>query len=371
MALVIILQEIRMKMRKIKLRTLLLIFLIFFALVLVLLVALLFGNMFSMSFEMEFIRPHHAMSEMVELIDVNDLLLRMGIKAVGFALLVAIGGAIAISKFLSKDIVKSTNLAKGIVDGNFHPTTSRIVELDNLNDSLVDINTRLGLKNQNRKSIYDQLYHQSLTPIAIIKNILEGVEDGVVEMDEQEIKACKVQLENLQELIDNMGLIVEGQIYENVMKIETFEMGQLIRKIVNGYRTSFEKKKIKIEMGPESNVMVESDRFKISQAIYSLVSNALKYSDPGSSVAIEYYSENDNVVIKIKDHGRGIKKEELKHVFKAYYRGSDVQEIPGQGIGLYLVRQNIESCLGQVTIESDLNEGTIVTIILPLHYKKD
>lgn len=357
-----------MKTRKIRIRTLMLTFLIFFALALVLLVTLLFANMFSMGFEMEFIRPHHGMSEMIDLIDVNALLLRIGIKAVAVVLVVATIAAVVISRMLSKDIVKSTNLAKGIVDGNFTPETSRITELDDLNDSLVDINTRLSIKNQNRKSIYDQLYHQSLTPIAIIKNILEGVEDGVMEMDNQEIKACQVQLDNLQELIDNMGLIVDGQLYEDVLKIETFDLGQLVRRIVNGYRAGFENKGIKINLANDQKVMMTSDRFKISQAIYSLVSNALKYSSANTTVEVGYYLSGDEVVINVKDQGQGIKEEELKHVFKAYYRGRDVRQIPGQGIGLYLVKANIESCKGTVTIRSSLNEGTIVTIHLPTNY---
>lgn len=347
-----------------------LVFLIFFALALLLLVTLLFGNMFSKGFEMEFIRPHHGMAEMIDLLDVNALLLKIGIKAVAVVLVVATIGAVAISRMLSKDIVKSTNLAKGIVDGNFAPETSRIAELDDLNDSLVDINTRLNLKNQNRKSIYDQLYHQSLTPIAIIKNILEGVEDGVMEMDNQEIKACQVQLDNLQELIDNMGLIVDGQLYEDLLKIETFDLGQLVRRIVNGYRTGFENKGIEITLANDQKVMMNSDRFKISQAIYSLISNALKYSNANTTVEVGYYLRGEGVMINVKDQGKGIKTEELKHVFKAYYRGSDAMGIPGQGIGLYLVKQNIESCKGTVTIRSSLNEGTIVSIYLPLNYNK-
>ncbi len=366
-----ILRETMMKTRKVKIRNLMLVFLIFFALVLVLLVALLFGNMFSTGFEMEFIRPHHGMSEMVALIDVNELLLKIGAKAVAVALGVAMIGAAIISKILAKDIIKSTNLAKAVVDGDFTPATSRIVELDSLNDSLVDINTRLGIKNQNRKSIYDQLYHQSLTPIAIIKNILEGVEDGVMDMDAREIKSCQVQLENLQELIDNMELIVEGRLYDNVLKVETFDLGGLINKIVNGYRASFKSRNMKIDVANDQKVTVTSDRFKISQAIYSLVSNALKYSPSNTKVEIGYYVVGDEVVINVKDQGRGIRQDDLKHIFKAYYRGSDTREIPGQGIGLYLVKQNVESCHGQVTIRSSLNEGTIVTLRLPLNYTED
>lgn len=144
-----------MKARKIKISTLLLILLMFFALILVSFVILLFGNLFSQGFEMEFIRPHHRMAEIVALVDINDLLIKIGLRAAGLALVFAVFFAYVISKMLSKDIVNSSKSAKQIVEGGFTPGASRIVELDSLNDSLVDINTRLQIKNQNRKSIYD------------------------------------------------------------------------------------------------------------------------------------------------------------------------------------------------------------------------
>ncbi len=359
-----------MQKRKIKIRTLMMVVMIISAVILVSLSTLMFGELFSSGFRAQFVPDGHH-SGYITVVDVEQLLLEVGFKVAAVGILFSVCLAFLVSRWLSKDVLKSVDSAKSITDEKFVPiSNSKIQEFDNLNDTLIDINTRLNIKNQNRKNIYDQLYHQSRTPLTIMKNILEGIEDGVVEMDDDEIRVCQNQVENLQELIDNMELMIDGS-YELVkMRLESFDLRDIIKKIVSGYQRQFNQKGIELKINNDQITKVYNDRFKISQSIYNLVNNAFKYTNPGGTVELDYYSEDDKAIIKVKDTGIGITKSELEHIFKAFYRGEGVSMVPGEGIGLYMLKENIEACQGLVRVMSTPGEGTLFTIEIPIHYQE-
>jgi len=119
---------------------------------------------------------------------------------------------------------------------------------------------------------------------------------------------------------------------------------------------------------PVETTFVNADRDKIGQVIHNLISNAVKYSPQGSIINIACVTVNGLANITVKDHGMGIKPEDIDKIFDRYYRvdGDHMFSISGFGIGLYLCAEIIHRHHGEVWAESEFSEGSTFGFSLPL-----
>lgn len=97
----------------------------------------------------------------------------------------------------------------------------------------------------------------------------------------------------------------------------------------------------------------------------NLLTNAVSYSPTGSAIAVEVRRLKNSIVVSVEDHGLGMSKATLEHVFEAFYRGENVTGISGTGLGMAMVKEAIDRHRGTVSIKSKLNKGTTVSIMLP------
>jgi PAS domain S-box-containing protein len=112
---------------------------------------------------------------------------------------------------------------------------------------------------------------------------------------------------------------------------------------------------------------VWGDARKLHQILVNLVTNAIKYSAPGTLITIRVRGEASSVRLEIADHGVGIRKEHLPRLFEKFYRADDplVRQTPGTGLGLYIVRQLVTMLGGQIEVRSRVGKGTVFTLTLP------
>lgn len=108
------------------------------------------------------------------------------------------------------------------------------------------------------------------------------------------------------------------------------------------------------------------DEDLLALAVHNLFDNAYKYSRPSDKIRLEVEAD-DELQIRLSDTGVGIPAESLSHVWEELYRGEQIQQIPGSGTGLALVKAIIERHGGEVNIESEVGRGTIVTLRIPLN----
>ena len=105
----------------------------------------------------------------------------------------------------------------------------------------------------------------------------------------------------------------------------------------------------------------------IEQALVNLIDNAIKYSEPGSSVEIESCRENGRILISVRDHGCGISEKHIQRVFERFYRVDRARsrKLGGTGLGLSIVKHIANVHGGKVEVESAVGKGSKFTIILP------
>jgi len=110
----------------------------------------------------------------------------------------------------------------------------------------------------------------------------------------------------------------------------------------------------------------EIDTNLLRRALLNLLSNAVKYSPEGSIIEFTVSSDIEQIVLCIQDRGIGIPEEEQCRLFEVFHRAKNVGNVSGTGLGLAIVNLAVEAHGGTITIESQINVGTAVTISIPV-----
>jgi signal transduction histidine kinase len=111
---------------------------------------------------------------------------------------------------------------------------------------------------------------------------------------------------------------------------------------------------------------VLGDKSGLQQVFINLINNAVKFSRENGKVGIFVTQVEDHICVRIRDNGVGIPSEAIPYLFERFYRAKNVTiaEIPGSGIGLYIVKSIVEELGGKIEVESQLNEGTTFIVRL-------
>jgi signal transduction histidine kinase len=150
--------------------------------------------------------------------------------------------------------------------------------------------------------------------------------------------------------------------------LERLSLQDLVSETVAGYKLP-EGRDAPLVQASSEELLVRVDRKKIQQALLNVISNAYKYSPRGGAISLSFLQEVHHSVgrfgIEVRDHGIGMRPEELARVFERFYRADSTGKIPGTGLGMSIVREIVEIHGGEVNVASKPGEGTTVTIWLP------
>lgn len=298
-------------------------------------------------------------------------LIKNSIFSFGIALVLMFIIGSMISRKMSRDLKNTAELATNIDLGNeTNIQQSKVREIQIIQQSLEALQAKLKLKQSSRKRLLDELVHQTRTPLTILKTHLEGFEDGILEMNTDEIKTCEAQIESITAIIANMSAMIDAEKNLDAVELEDIEISQLLKQIVGALRVQFSKKQIDLIFHGHGKIIIKSDKNKLSQSIYNILTNAYKFTKPNGRVSVSYEMNGDDLKIIIEDTGSGIEQEQISHLFDAYYRGSNAVGIPGEGLGLYVVKENLNRIHGQLQVESELGKGSRFMIKIPRHMQE-
>lgn len=293
---------------------------------------------------------------------ITNSLLSFGIV---FALTLILG--YFLSKRMSKDLIQTAEQAVTIDLGQeIRYPKSRVLEISTIQDSLETLQARLKLKQTSRKKRIDELVHQTRTPLTILRTHLEGFQDGIIRFTPEEVKTCETQIDNLSSIITNMSGLIDAEKDVGELHMTNVDLSVLVRQIVAGLKAQFDQKSVELAALNHNKITVHTDPYLLSQAVYNLLTNAYKFTPSGGRVTIAYEVIDRALVISVRDTGVGIPAEEQARVFEAYYRGKNAVHTSGEGIGLYLVKENLRQIGGKIELESAPGKGSTFKISIPV-----
>jgi signal transduction histidine kinase len=164
-------------------------------------------------------------------------------------------------------------------------------------------------------------------------------------------------------------LLIAGRLESGMMDLENAPLNLLpvLEESILAVKPIADKRNISIKLSsPQKALLVIGDKSGLQQVFINLINNAIKFSPKASTVEVDVKRIGDQPQISITDHGLGIPPEAIPHLFQRFYRAKNVTiaEIPGSGIGLYIVKSIVETLGGSISVESLQNKGTTFTVTL-------
>lgn len=274
-----------------------------------------------------------------------------------------------LARRLARPITKTAEIAKHISNGNYDirfESTTNTKELNNLVSAINYLANDLAGQENLRKQLTTNVAHELRTPLTAIRSYLEAMIEGLWDATPDRLTGCLEEVKRLSSLVTDLERLakIEG---ENLnLKKMNVDLMEIAQNISSNFRAEADKKNIIITLIGNAS-FIYADRDRISQVITNLLSNAIKYTPAGGSIDLEVESGEKTSSLRVKDTGIGISKEELPLVFERFYRTdkSRNRKTGGAGIGLTIVKSIISAHQGTISIESQENKGTTVTIVLP------
>jgi two-component system phosphate regulon sensor histidine kinase PhoR len=229
-----------------------------------------------------------------------------------------------------------------------------------------------------KNDFINNMTHELKTPIATISLACEALNDPDMRGSE---KALGTYVGMINEENKRLGVLVE-----NVLRTAIFEQGEMqlrkekidlhaiIRQVIRNIEIQVRKRKGEIITHLDaSDPVVEGDSLHITNVIYNLIDNAIKYSADTPRVEVFTRDGIAEIAIAFRDNGIGISRENQKRIFEKLYRvpTGNIHNVKGFGLGLSYVKGVIEKHGGSVDVSSELKKGSTFTIHIPRTYEKE
>jgi signal transduction histidine kinase len=235
-------------------------------------------------------------------------------------------------------------------------------------------NLRLKELDRLKSKFIASMSHELKTPlnsiIGLTGIILQGISGEITEVQRKELTMVKNSADHLLALISDIIDVSKIEADQIELAIEELDLAELIQGVRDSFKTSVDEKGLKMSLETPERLIIKSDSRRAKQVIINLVSNAVKFTDKGE-IAINAAKKDKGVEVSVADTGIGIKKENMKKLFKQFSQfppeGRPVVE--GTGLGLYLSKKIADLLGGEIKVKSEFGKGSKFAFILPLKYK--
>ena len=269
-----------------------------------------------------------------------------------------------IKTFEQADNVQNTSQKQGEIQQlaqSFHQMQQRISK------QLDDLKKQEAI----RREFLAYVSHDLRTPLAGMKAYLETLELKQASMSNDErqefISKAIINGDRLQSMIDELFELTRLESQQVELHQEAFVIGDLLSDIYASVESKARQAKVNLQIDyQQANIQVRGDIAKIERVIQNLSENAIRYSNPKSTVNIGTEILNDTLCITIRDQGIGIDKKYLPYIFEPYFRAPDELTLKhkGAGLGLAISQRLLALHNISLTVESELGKGTVFRFCL-------
>lgn len=276
-----------------------------------------------------------------------------------------------IATLLTKPIINLTAFIKNMPKDKLQKCD--LTSKDEVGDLVIAFNElidRVDELEEKRRAFVSDASHELKTPLSIIKLLSDSL-----------IQTPHPNPEFLREFLGDMGAEVERltRIVQRLLdltkmdqtdrlNIDMVSIGDIVADVYEKLEPLAENKEIDFVLSKsDEDVLVPVDRDSITEAIYNIADNSIKYTENGGMVKIELMRDLGNILIRITDTGIGIPKDEIQKIFDRFYRvdKARARDTGGTGLGLSIAMDAVKLHGGYIEVSSEEEKGSVFTIILP------
>jgi len=271
--------------------------------------------------------------------------------------------SIIFSKKLTNPIKRLASAARAISEGNLK---SRVKIADNdeigkLSETFNMMAKNLELQESLRKKLIANVAHELRTPISAMRGELEGMIDGLITTDKEQLHSLYEETGRFKNLLDGIDELSRAQASALSLRKQRIELNPFLKTIIDRFGKLFLDKGVNLEFQFDDGLSVNADPDRLSQIVTNLLSNALKATDKNGIVKITAGKKKSEAFIEISDTGHGIKKEDIPFIFERFYKAYQ----GGLGLGLAIVKELVEAHDGKIEVKSEYEKGSIFTVYIP------
>ncbi len=226
--------------------------------------------------------------------------------------------------------------------------------------------------NEMKAAFVSNMTHELKTPIATVGVALEALSDfGAIEdvnKRKEYLDISKHELNRLEILVDKVMQMSNYEGGDLELERESVDLKTLIEQIIKSMDLHFVKNDVSLDFESYGDdFTVHGDPIHLTNVIYNLMDNAIKYSGQSPEISLNLNSSHNMIRIAVSDKGEGISKEYISKIFDRFFRvpSQDTHDVKGHGIGLHYVKEIIEKHQGTIRVESKIDEGTTFFIKIP------
>jgi two-component system OmpR family sensor kinase/two-component system sensor histidine kinase BaeS len=292
------------------------------------------------------------------------------IKFMAFSIVVGIGGGVVIGRVVSApltDLVKAADqIGKGDLNTRVRPHGSQeMIDLaDRFNKMAEELQRAETLKN----NLMADVAHELRTPLTVLEGNLRAALDKVYTLDEAEVANLYGQTRHLTRLVNDLRELSLAESRQLHLEKYPTDLNSLIADAVQALEPLAAEKSVRLIYEPVQLPELSVDPTRIRQALFNLLSNALRHTPSGGKILVAGEQVGGEVALSVEDTGEGLLPDQLAAVFDRFYRTdkSRSRETGGTGLGLAIVKAIVEAHGGRVTVASEgLEKGSRFAVFLP------
>ncbi len=312
----------------------------------------------------------HLANEVNSFLNINYITLLMTFL---FSLIILLIFTVVVYVPLKKIIIGANEYAAGNL--NYKVPVETNDEMGYLAASMNYMAGEINKSGEYQRKFISNISHDFRSPLTSIKGYVEAILDGTipVEIQDRYLKIVLTETERLNKL--TRGLLTLNNYDDNrtYLEISDFDINTVIRDTSATFEGLCLEKSIHIDLiFDSSEQFVTADMGKIQQVLYNLIDNAIKFSNPESTIYIETTEKHEKVFVSVKDTGEGIPRESITKIWERFYktdpsRGKDKK---GTGLGLAITKEIIQAHNENINVVSTEGVGTEFTFSLSRTKKK-
>jgi two-component system, OmpR family, phosphate regulon sensor histidine kinase PhoR len=271
--------------------------------------------------------------------------------------------------FVEKKFIEQTNGLiynyRGILIVSLGKTIGKIVSIENV--------TKVANLDSMKQTFVSNVTHELKTPLTSIRGFAETLQsmDPSDEKYKEFLGIIEREAERLNNLITDILMLSELEATGQINKAELIEVKPVVEDVIAILQHQLHAEVV-FQMSVDEGTFVYFDEFQLRQIILNLTTNAIKYTDEGT-IDIRVFEENKRTILQVIDSGIGIPEAEQGRIFERFYRVDKDRSraTGGTGLGLSIVKHIVENNRCQMFLESEVGQGTTVTIIFPSPSKRN
>ncbi|SFV05931.1 sensor histidine kinase [Alicyclobacillus macrosporangiidus] len=282
------------------------------------------------------------------------------------------GVAVLVSRAITGRIFVMQKQALEIAHGKWGTTipVEGHDELSSLASTLNFLSQQLQKQEELRKNLMQDLGHELRTPLTTLRSHIQAFYDGLWEPNRERLYSCLEEIQRFEALVTSVETLYEADIAPAASPpdLPLTDLNHVAQSAIQLFEPRCAEAGIRLELRTsDAPVRVAAQAQHVSQILWNLLDNAVKFTPHGGNIVVEVGSQDGKPFLSVKDSGVGIPETEIDNIFERFYRvdKSRDRKTGGSGLGLAIVKRLVELSGGSVQVKSRVGQGSTFTVMWP------